>query len=167
MDLLELIDALEETIDRSASIPLSGKSLMDKDELLDLIEELRLKMPDDLKQAKWVKEERQRILHEAQKEASAIIKEAEDKLIPMINEHEISRRAEEHAQEIIAKAEARAQEIRKGVNQYSDDMLAGLQSVVEDAKKHFITARERFDQSLKTLDEVLDVLADNRKELEE
>ena len=134
MDLLELIDTLEEAIERSASIPLSGKSLVDKDELLDLIEESRLKMPEDLKQAKWVKEERQRILHEAQKEANTIVKSAEDKLISMINEHEITQQAQEKAEEIIENAKNTAKEIRVGVRQYSNDILAALEDVVDEIK---------------------------------
>ena len=56
------------------------EGIIDKEELLDLIKEIRLKLPDELKQAKWVKEERQKILVDAQKEASQIIKEAENRI---------------------------------------------------------------------------------------
>ena len=58
------------------NVPFSAKIIVDKEEMLDLIKEIRLKLPDELKQAKWVKEERQRILAESQKEADGIVKEA-------------------------------------------------------------------------------------------
>lgn len=165
MDLLELIDTLEEAIERSASIPLSGKSLVDKDELLDLIEEIRLKMPEDLKQAKWVKEERQRILHEAQKEANTIVKSAEDKLISMINEHEITQQAQEKAEEIIENAKNTAKEIRVGVRQYSNDILADLEDVVDEIKGTLQKSLSDVRESVDSIDDALKIIDENRKEL--
>ena len=61
------------------------------EEILEIVKELRLKLPDDIKQAKWVKEERQRILTDAQKEANNLIKDAEGKIASMVNEHEITK----------------------------------------------------------------------------
>ncbi|MBQ3115345.1 MAG: ATPase [Clostridia bacterium] len=131
METLELINQLEDIIDNSVNIPLMGKSLIEKDELLDVIQELRLKLPDDLKQAKWIKDERQRILLEAQKEASAIIKEAEDKIVAMINEDEITKRATDQATEIINNANRRAKEIKMGTRQYVDEKLADVEKVLD------------------------------------
>jgi len=131
MEILELIDALEDTIEKGVNIPLAGKSLLDKDELLDIIQEMRLKLPDDLKQAKWVKEERQRILLEAQKEANDIIKSTEDKIISMINESEITKRAKLQAEEIIANAAKRSKEIKQGTRNYADDILSDMEKIME------------------------------------
>ncbi len=105
--------------------------MLDKDELLDLIQEIRLKLPDDLKQAKWVKDERQRILVEAQKEANDIIKSTEDKIISMINENEITKRAREKSEEISIAANKRAKEIREGTRRYADDILADMERIME------------------------------------
>ena len=139
METLELIDNLEDIIDRGVGIPLAGKCLLDKDELLDIIQEIRLKMPDDLKQAKWIKEERQRILLEAQKEANNIIKNAEDKIISMINENEITKKAVEQATEIVENANKRSREIKLGTRQYADDVLADMEKIME---KTLSTLRE-------------------------
>ena len=79
MDLLELIDELEDIVDKGVSVPLSGRCLLDKDELMEIIEDIKLKLPDDLKQAKWIKSERDRILAEAKAEADKIIKTADRK----------------------------------------------------------------------------------------
>ena len=84
-----------------------GKCIVNKDDALDVIDEIIAKMPDELKQAKWVKEERQRILVEAQKEAEEIVKEAENRIISMIDEHEITRKAYEKKVEIIENAKDR------------------------------------------------------------
>lgn len=131
MEGMEMLDQLEDIIENSHNMPIVGKALVDKDELLDLIQELRLKIPDDLKQAKWIKGERQRILLEAQKEATAIIKSAEDKIISMINENEITKKANEAAEEIIKNANNKAREIRNATKQYLDDALADSEMVLE------------------------------------
>ena len=131
MEGLEMLDRLEDIIEGSKNMPLVGKTMVDKDELLDIIQELRLKIPDDLKQAKWIKGERQRILLEAQKEATTIIKSAEDKIISMINENEITKKANEAAEEIINKANKRAKEIRNAADQYIYDALAESEMILE------------------------------------
>ena len=110
-------------------------AIVDKDEVLEIIKEVRLKLPDELKQAKWVKEERQRILEEAQKEADDIVKEAENRIISMIDEHEITRKAYEKKAEIIETANEMSREISKGTKDYADNILAGLEVALEDALK--------------------------------
>ena len=68
MEIFTLLETLEDLLERGRNVPFSAKIIVDKEEMLDLIKEIRLKLPDELKQAKWVKEERQRILAESQKE---------------------------------------------------------------------------------------------------
>ena len=133
MEALELIDALEEVIEKGIGIPLAGKCMLDREELLDLIQEIRLKLPDDLKQAKWVKEERQRIISEAQKEANHILKGAEDKIISMINEHEITKRSYDQAREIETVSQKRAREIKLGTITFIEETLADAERVMENA----------------------------------
>ena len=72
MEVLTLLETLQEMLDRSSSIPLTKKSLVDKDAIIDVVNEIKMKLPDELKQAKWVKEERQKILVDAQKEANQL-----------------------------------------------------------------------------------------------
>ena len=135
MEIFTLLESLEDVIERSRSLPFSAKGIVDKEEILDLIKEIRLKLPDELKQAKWVKEERQRILVEAQKEADGIVKEAENRIISMIDEHEITRKAYEQKKEIIENANERSREISNGTKAYADNILAGVQVTLEDALK--------------------------------
>lgn len=105
-----------------------GKCIVNKDDALDVIDEIIAKMPDELKQAKWVKEERQRILVEAQKEADDIVKEAENRIISMIDEHEITRKAYEQKAQIIETANEMSREISKGTKEYADNMLQNIET---------------------------------------
>ena len=144
MEVLTLLETLEEMLNRSASIPLTKRTLIDRDELLSVVSDIKLKLPDELKQAKWVKEERQKILVDAQKEANQLIKEAENRIIAMIDEHEITKKAYEQKTEIIDSANAFSKDLINGTKKSADDILAELEANLQDK---------------------LDIIKDNRKEL--
>ena len=131
MEILEMIDKLEEKIDKAMNIPIINRSLMDKEELLADIEDIRLQLPEELKQARWMKEERKKIISEAQQEAESIIKAAEEKTIQMVQEHEITKKAYERATSMIDSAKENAQETRKQTLEYCDEILYGMQQKFE------------------------------------
>ena len=135
MEFFTYLQSLEDLIENSKKVPLSDKCIIDQEQVTELIKEMRLKLPDELKQAKWVKEERQRILVEAQNEANDIIKEAENRIISMIDEHEITRKAYEKKVEIIETANEMSREIKNGTEEYADGVLAGIEVALEDALK--------------------------------
>ena len=142
MEIFTLLETLEDMLDKSRKVPFSSKCIVNKDDILDIIKEIRLKLPDELKQAKWIKEERQRILVEAQNEADGIIKEAENRIISMIDEHEITKKAYEKKVEIIETANEMSREITKGTKDYADKVLSNVETALEDALKVIKDNRE-------------------------
>lgn len=126
---------VEETIDKAPTVPLSGKILVDKEDLLDYIQEMRLVYPDELKEAKWVKDERQRILSEAESRADAMVKNAEEKMIQMVDENEITRQAYEQANQLVNDAQTQAASIKTDVDQYADDVLGDIGAQIGYASK--------------------------------
>lgn len=165
MELLNLIDVLTEKIENASSIPLSGKGLIDKDELIELVEEIKLKLPDELKQAKWIKEERQRILDEANKEAEAKLEQAKSQIITMMSETEIAKQARELASDIENKANANANEIKSGMLNYSDQILDGVGGTVDDARQVLMKSISDINNSIEIINKTLSVIEDNRREL--
>ena len=135
MEIFTLLENIEDILEKSKGVPFSNKVLVDKEEILEIISELRLKLPEELKQAKWIKEERQRILVEAQKEADDIVKEAENRIISMIDEHEITKKAYEQKAEIIETANEMSREISKGTKDYADNVLNGIEVALQEALK--------------------------------
>ena len=133
MEIFTLLETLEECLERARTIPFTQKAIVNEEEILDIIKEIRLKLPDELKQAKWVKEERGRILVEAQKEADGIVKEAENRIISMIDEHEITRKAYEQKAQIIETANEMSKKKKKGTKEYADNILEKVQGVLQDA----------------------------------
>ncbi|NLK87018.1 MAG: ATPase [Clostridiaceae bacterium] len=142
MEILSILETLEDLVEKSVSVPFSGKCLVDKEEILEIVKELRLKLPDDIKQAKWVKEERQRILMDAQKEAANMLKDAESKIASMVDEHEITQKAYEQANEIVAAAQKNAREIRLGTKDYADNILNRVEEILNDTIEVIRTNRE-------------------------
>jgi len=135
MEIYTDLETLEELLDKSKQLFFTNKVIVDKEVILDLIKDIRLKLPDELKQAKWIKEERTRILLEAQKEADGIVKEAENRIISMIDEHEITRKAYEQKAQIIETANEMAREISNGTKEHADDLLAKIELVLQDVLK--------------------------------
>lgn len=144
MDVLSLIDEVEDIVEAGTSVPFTGRVMVDKDEILDIIKEIRIKLPDEIKQAAWIKDERQRILADAQKDADTILNEAEYRLEEMVDQQEIIKTANKRAEDIILKAQTNAKEIRLGAMEYADGLLKGTQE---------------------ELKEIIQLLNDNRKEL--
>ncbi len=144
MEIMEIIDMMEETIDKAPVVPLSGKIVVDKEDLLDYIQEMRLVFPDEVKEAKWVKEERERILAEAQSRSETLIKNAEEKVVQMIDEHEITKQAVEQANNMVNEAQTKAMEIKTDCDTYADDILNDVEKrldmllkKVRDDKSYF------------------------------
>ena len=130
MEILAALDKMEDLLEKSWSI--FGATMVNKDEILEIMKDIRVSLPDEVKQAKWVKEERQRILLEAQKEASTIIKEAETRIVTMIDENEITRQAYNQANETIINAQKTARDIKLGALDYTDELLAKIEEKLKD-----------------------------------
>lgn len=144
MELLELLEQLEETLERGVNIPFSGRCLVRRDDVLELIQDIRLKLPDDIKQARNISEGRAHILEEAERQAAEIVRNAETRITALVDEHEISRKAVEQAGVIIGNAKKNSREIRLGTREYADGVLDKVESI---------------------LSETLDVIKVNRQEL--
>ena len=127
MEIFDIIDQLEDIIETAFTIPVFRKTLVDKDDIMELLSDLRLRLPEDLKQAKWVQEERTSIIAGAHQEAGNIIKSTEEQVAGMIEEHEITKKAYDQANELITNAQKNAREIRLGARQYAEGLLADLE----------------------------------------
>jgi F0F1-type ATP synthase membrane subunit b/b' len=102
MKVLELLDEIEDIIETSSGFPLTGKVLVDAEEILEIIREIRIELPDEIQQAQWIKDERQRILDEAKHEYEAVLKEARVQAEALIENDDITVKAKARAEEIMA-----------------------------------------------------------------
>src|SRR5437764_610119 len=127
MDVLVLIDKLDDLVHNARPVPLTDQVRVDREEIYDLLDQMRATIPEEIKQARWIVKERQEMLAEAKREAERIIREAREEQVRLISEQEVVRQAEHQAEEIIEEARAREREIRLGAEDYADDILNTLE----------------------------------------
>lgn len=145
MEVMEIVEMMEEAIDKAPVVPLSGKILIDKEDILDYIQEMRLVFPDELKEAKWIKGERQRILSEAEGKAEEMLKNAEEKMIQMVEENEITRKAYEKANIVENEANNNVAQMNADFDQYVNDTLNALERSVDATLKHIQEVKIEFN----------------------
>jgi cell division septum initiation protein DivIVA len=131
VDVLVLIDKLDDLIHNAKQIPLTENVRVDREEIYDLLDQMRATIPEEIKQARWIVKERQEMLAEAKREAERIVKEANDEQLRLVSEQEVVNQAENHAEDIVEEARAREREIRLGAEDYADDILNTLEVNLE------------------------------------
>ena len=127
MDVLVLIDKLDDLVHNAKPVPLTDQVRVDKEEIYDILDQMRATIPEEIKQARWIVKERQEMLAEAKREAERIIKEAREKQDHLISQEEVTRQAERGAEDILEDARSREREIRLGAEDYADEILGTLE----------------------------------------
>jgi cell division septum initiation protein DivIVA len=118
---------MQKIVENGSTLPFSSKALINPEEALDILDDIREALPDELVQAQEVLSKKNAILVEAQNDADRIRSEATKRLEEMINTNEITRNATEQAERILENAQNSAKDIRVGTQHYSDKILYKLQ----------------------------------------
>ena len=127
-----MLESLEEVLEEGMGLPLSGgKRLVDIDAARDIIDDIRINMPQEILQAKAIVQDRGQIIAKAQKEAEDIVRRAEDRARAMINREEIVKAAEERAKEITRTANTQALQIKSTIMHYCDNLLTNTQDQLQ------------------------------------
>ena len=170
----QLIGEIEEYIESCKFQPLSNtKILVNKEELEELLVELRLRIPDEIKKYQKIISNQDAILNEARAQADAMVAEATAQTNELVNEHEIMQKAYAEANRVVEDAQAQAQAIIDGaVNEangirqasinYTDDMLNSLQTIITHSMEG---AQSRFDAFISSMQSSYDIVSSNRGEL--
>jgi hypothetical protein len=131
MDILHLIDRLEELFNESRAIPFTHNVIVDEDRMLDLIDQMRVAIPDEVKKAQQVTAQRDRILAQAQEEANRTLALAREKSDQMVERDAIVQSAQARAEQSVAQIRAEAEQSRRDADQYVVDTLTGLEIELE------------------------------------
>jgi hypothetical protein len=127
MDVLVLIDKLDDVVHSAKPVPFTDRVRVDKEEIYDILDQMRVTVPEEIRQARWIVKERQEMLAEARREAELVVKEARERQERLVGEDEIPKQAERVAEDIIEDARAREREIRLGAEDYADEILHTLE----------------------------------------
>lgn len=131
MDILHLIDRLEELFNESKPFLGTRKIMMDEDKLLDLIDQMRLAIPEEVKVAQQTNSQKDRILAQASEEAARTINAAREKGIQLVERDNIVQSAKLRAEQIESQAKENASQIRKDADKYAMETLVNLQIKLE------------------------------------
>lgn len=123
MNIDDLLDLMDETLEDAFTVPLTGKRMVDVEKLRDIIDDVRLAMPTEIRQAKAIVRDRADIVEGARKEGDAIIKKAEERARVIVSDQEIVKQSQAKAAEILQAAQQHAKDMRGSVMNYCENTL--------------------------------------------
>lgn len=127
MDILHLVERLEELFNESKSVPLTRKVMVDEERMLDLIDQMRLAIPEEIKNSQQIINQKERVLAQANEEARRTIELAKDQASKLVERDEIVQKAEVMAENIILKAREETKLIKREADDYAIDSLEHLE----------------------------------------
>ena len=150
MNIEEILDMLDELLDKSWSLPLSGgRSVVDDEKIRELLDDIRLNLPSEIKQAKAIVADRADILATAKREADAVVRRAADRARALIAQEEIIKQAQQKAAEILSQAQTKAKELRNASQDFSDDLLRQSEETLTKLLTEVRTTRQAMRSSLR------------------
>lgn len=165
MKVLELLEELEDIVDAATKVPMMSKVMVEAEDIFSIIREVRLALPDDVQQAKWIRDERDRILADAKTEYEKIIREAKKQADYLVESNEITVRATKLAQEIRQDAEVNAKLLKMKTYDYVDKMLYDMQAKMDELNMRYFG--EMYSNLEKTFEQINQTLSDNREEIKD
>lgn len=131
MDILHLVDRLEELFNESRPIWFTHSVIVDEDRMLDLIDQMRITIPDEIKKSQQLLSQRDRILAQAQEEANRTIALAREKSDKLVEKDPTTQAAQARAEQIIGQSRLESEQTKRDADEYVLQSLASLQSELE------------------------------------
>ena len=151
MNVNELLDTIEDTLEESTSMPLSGgKRLVDVEKVRDYLDDIRANLPGELRQAQQIVNDRAQIVDTANAQAQAIVKKAEERARILVSDAEIVKAAQQRAAEITAAAQSESRTLRQTVTDYCDNMLKTTEEAMVENAAQVKNVRANLRQNAKT-----------------
>jgi len=148
VDILQLLDEFENTVEESTRIPMTSKLIVNEDILYNFVDKLRAMLPESIREAEWILREKERIIEEAKKEGQSIIDNANNRLQRITDETEIVRLAKSQGDEIVKNAQNIAREITQGAFTYADEVMVRLMQELEKTMSVINQGREEIRKNI-------------------
>jgi cell division septum initiation protein DivIVA len=130
-------------IDQARPMPLSTSAMINKDEILDLLAEVRSRLPEELRAARWLLKEREEFLEKVKREGEDLLEEARSQAERMVQRTEVVKAAEQRGRQIVEKAEARSRQMRHEAEDFVDQKLGSFEIALERVQAQVAAGRER------------------------
>lgn len=141
----DIIGALYDMVQDARSMPLAAdKCILERDRVLDMLDEIIAQMPGELKQARAIVESRNDLISQARREAETVLKEAQEKAKMLVTREAIYEEAKKRSEEMVAKTQEKMNQLRKAANEYMDESLRQTEEVIANALGEVRDTRMKF-----------------------
>ena len=141
----DIIGALYDMVQDARSMPLAAdKCILERDRVLDLLDEIIAQLPSELKQSRTIVESRNELISQARREADSILREAQDKVQQMITKGAIYAEAKKRSEELVGQTQTRINQLRKAGNEYMDESLRQTEDAISQALAEVRETRMKF-----------------------
>ncbi len=124
MSIEEILDMMDETLDRAWSLPMTGgRCVLDVEKVREMLDDIRVNLPGEIKQARGIVADRNKILAEAKVEAEQLVRRAEERARVLVSQETVLREAQSKSTELLSQTQMRTKEMRKAAQDYSDNQL--------------------------------------------
>lgn len=143
MNINENLDLIDDILDGAWTVPLSGgRCVVDIDKVREAIDDIRLNMPSEIKQAKMIVSDRKAIIEEAKKEADTMIRAAEERVKKLIDNSEIVRQSQERAKEIVQQTNNQTRELKRATTEFIEGALKDAEESLTSSLQQIKTTRQ-------------------------
>lgn len=141
----DIIGALYDMVQDARSMPLAAdKCILERDKVLDMLDEIIAQLPSELKQSRTIVESRNELIGQARKEADSIIREAKEKVKTMVTREAIYEEAKKRSEELVSQTQTRINQLRKAGNEYMDESLSQTEEAISKALAEVRETRMKF-----------------------
>ena len=133
MDIVTRVQQIKERVEQARSMPLSSAAMVNREEILELIDSARVNIPEEIRQARWVVKDREELLSKARRDGEAIVDQALSEQVRLVSQQEVVRAAHVEAERIVAEGREHARQLRLEAEDYIDGKLAEFEAILERA----------------------------------
>ena len=155
MDIAARIQQLEELVTAAKSMPLSSSVLVNREEVLELIGEMRDSLPEEIKQARWVVKDREQLLTKARRDAEALVQQALAQQAKLVSGEEVVRESHREAERIVNEAREEARQIKLEAEDYMDQKLAAFEATLTRTMEQVAQIKEAQDTAISRIRDLL------------
>lgn len=141
----DIIGALYDMVQDARSVPLAtDKCILERDKVLDMLDEIIAQLPGELKQSRTIVESRNELIGQARREAEVIIRQAQDQAKQMVTKEAIYIEAKRRSEELVGQTQNRIEALKRAANSYMDDALRQTEEVISESLKNVRDTRVKF-----------------------
>jgi len=148
VDLSARLQQFEDMVRDAKSMPLSSSALLNRDEVLELIERMKEAIPEEVKQARWVVKDREELLAKARRDAESMVEQARAEQLRMASQEAVVQRAQEEAERIVREAGDDARTLRLEAEDYVDAKLAQLEGALQRILEEMVASNQALSRTI-------------------